>query len=615
MCGFAGYINNYATFDKMAVIKAMADRIVHRGPDDAHYYVDDDISLGFRRLSIIDLEGGRQPILNEDGSLVLLFNGEIYNYQSIREDLLKAGHVFKTKTDSEVILHGYEEYGKKVLDRLRGMFAFIIWNKQTKELFGARDIFGIKPFYYYKKDGEFLFGSEIKSFLSHPKFEKELDEDMIPLYLSYEYIPDERTIFKNVYKLPGAHCFTYKDGKLEVERYYHIRYNIEEDKSLEYWEDAITKEFSESVAMHQISDVEVGCFLSSGVDSSYVVKEISKGTKKVKTFSVGYEEEKYSELPYAQDFSSVIGVQNIANKVSADEFFDAVPEIQYFMDEPLPNPSEIPLYFLAKNARKYVKVVLSGEGADELFGGYPMYLAGGHFDRYAHKVPRPVRKALGTVARHAPNFKGRNFLIRGAMEPYQRFMRANYVFQSAERQKYLKRPIATKLPEEYSKRYFDEVPNLDEPTQLQYVDMHTWMIYDILLKADRMSMANSLELRVPFLDRKMLELSTRIPTRYRAANETTKIALRGAAIKQLPERTANKKKLGFPVPLNDWLREDKYYNKVKAAFQSDIAEKFFVTDELMKLLDDHKNGRALNMQKIWSFYTFILWYEQFFVLN
>ena len=615
MCGFAGYINNYATFDKMAVIKAMADRIVHRGPDDAHYYVDEDISLGFRRLSIIDLEGGRQPILNEDGSLVLLFNGEIYNYQSIREDLLKAGHVFKTKTDSEVILHGYEEYGKKVLDRLRGMFAFIIWNKQTKELFGARDIFGIKPFYYYKKDGEFLFGSEIKSFLSHPKFEKELDEDMIPLYLSYEYIPDERTIFKNVYKLPGAHCFTYKDGKLEVERYYHIRYNIEEDKSLEYWEDAITKEFSESVAMHQIADVEVGCFLSSGVDSSYVVKEISKGTKKVKTFSVGYEEEKYSELPYAQDFSSVVGVPNIANKVSADEFFDAVPEIQYFMDEPLPNPSEIPLYFLAKNARKYVKVVLSGEGADELFGGYPMYLAGGHFDRYAHKVPRPVRKALGTVARHAPSFKGRNFLVRGAMEPYQRFMRANYVFQSAERQKYLKRPIATKLPEEYSKRYFDEVPNLDEPTQLQYVDMHTWMIYDILLKADRMSMANSLELRVPFLDRKMLELSTRIPTRYRAANETTKIALRGAAIKQLPERTANKKKLGFPVPLNDWLREDKYYNKVKAAFQSDIAEKFFVTDELMKLLDDHKNGRALNMQKIWSFYTFILWYEQFFVLN
>ena len=615
MCGFAGYIHNYGTFDKEEVIHKMADRIKHRGPDDAHYYIDDGIALGFRRLSIIDLEGGRQPILNEDGSLVLLFNGEIYNYQELREELIKAGHIFTTKTDSETILHGYEEYGKKILDRLRGMFAFIIWNKNTKELFGARDIFGIKPFYYYKKGKEFMFGSEIKSFLSHPNFEKELDEDMIPLYLSYEYSPDERTIFRNVFKLPGAHCFTYKNGELKVERYYKIEYKIEDDKSLEYWEDAITKEFTESVSMHQIADVEVGCFLSSGVDSSYVVKEISKGTKKVKTFSVGYEEEKYSELPYAQDFSNVIGVPNIANKVSADEFFDAVPEIQYYMDEPLPNPSEIPLYFLAKNARRYVKVVLSGEGADELFGGYPMYLAGGHFDHYSHKVPRPVRKALGTVANHCPNFKGKNFLVRGAMEPYQRFMRANYVFQSAERQKFLKRPIASKVPEEYSKRYFDEVPNLDEPTQLQYVDMHTWMIYDILLKADRMSMANSLELRVPFLDKKMLELSTRIPSRYRAANETTKIALRGAAIKQLPERTANKKKLGFPVPLNDWLREDKYYNKVKAAFQSDIAEKFFVTSELMKLLDDHKSGKALNMQKIWSFYTFILWYEQFFVLN
>ena len=615
MCGFAGYIHNYGTFDKEEVIHKMADRIKHRGPDDAHYYIDDGIALGFRRLSIIDLEGGRQPILNEDGSLVLLFNGEIYNYQELREELIKAGHVFTTKTDSETILHGYEEYGKKILDRLRGMFAFIIWNKNTKELFGARDIFGIKPFYYYKKGKEFMFGSEIKSFLSHPNFEKELDEDMIPLYLSYEYSPDERTIFKNVFKLPGAHCFTYKNGELKVERYYKIEYKIEDDKSLEYWEDAITKEFTESVSMHQIADVEVGCFLSSGVDSSYVVKEISKGTKKVKTFSVGYEEEKYSELPYAQDFSNVIGVPNIANKVSADEFFDAVPEIQYYMDEPLPNPSEIPLYFLAKNARRYVKVVLSGEGADELFGGYPMYLAGGHFDHYSHKVPRPVRKVLGTVAKHCPNFKGKNFLVRGAMEPYQRFMRANYVFQSAARQKFLKRPIASKVPEEYSKRYFNEVSNLDEPTQLQYVDMHTWMIYDILLKADRMSMANSLELRVPFLDKKMLELSTRIPSRYRAANETTKIALRGAAIKQLPERTANKKKLGFPVPLNDWLREDKYYNKVKAAFQSDIAEKFFVTSELMKLLDDHKSGKALNMQKIWSFYTFILWYEQFFVLN
>ena len=618
MCGFAGFFNTSAVSDREAVIHAMADRIVHRGPDDAHYYVDEDISLGFRRLSIIDLAGGRQPILNENGTKALLFNGEIYNYQALREDLIDKGHSFTTKADSEVILHGYEEYGKEILQKLRGMFAFVIWDKAEKKLFGARDIFGIKPFYYYKDGKEFLFGSEIKSFLSHPGFQKELREEKIPEYLSYEYLPDEETIFKNVYKLPGAHCFTYQNGEMQIERYYRIQYRAEEDRSLEYWEQEITREFTESVAMHQISDVEVGCFLSSGVDSSYVVKEISKGTKKVKTFSVGYEEEKYSELPYAQDFSSVVGVPNISNKVSADEFFDAMPEIQYFMDEPLPNPSEIPLYFLAKNARKYVKVVLSGEGADELFGGYPMYLQGGHFAEYTRKVPRPLRKMAGAVAGKLPEFKGKHFLVRGAMEPWQRFMRANYVFtDSRERQKYLKRPITSKLPEEYSKRYFDEVRDLDEPTQLQYVDMHTWMIYDILLKADRMSMANSLELRVPFLDKKMLELSTRIPTRFRAdcKTETTKKALRSAAIKQLPERTANKKKLGFPVPLSDWLREDKYYNKVKEAFQGDIAEKFFVTKELMKLLDDHKAGKALNMQKIWSFYKFIVWYDQFFVKN
>jgi len=413
MCGFVGFMNSPQVQEPGPVIRAMADRIIHRGPDDAHYYDSKDISLGFRRLSIIDLEGGRQPILNEDGSKVLVFNGEIYNYQELREDLLKRGHSFTTKSDSETILHGYEEFGPEILQKLRGMFAFVIWDKNKKKLFGARDIFGIKPFYYYKKDGQFMFGSEIKSFLSHPCFEKELDEALIPEYLSYEYIPDERTIFKNVWKLPGSHCFTYQNGELQVERYYRVQYNIEEDKSLEYWEKEITREFTESVAMHQISDVEVGCFLSSGVDSSYVVKEISKGTKKVKTFSVGYEEEKYSELSFAQDFSKVVGVPNISNKVSADEFFDAMPEIQYFMDEPLPNPSEIPLYFLAQNARKYVKVVLSGEGADELFGGYPMYLQGGHFQDYTKKAPRPLRKMAGAVAGRLPEFKGKHFLVRG----------------------------------------------------------------------------------------------------------------------------------------------------------------------------------------------------------
>lgn len=614
MCGFAGFTTNGLKGDRLAIIRAMSDRIAHRGPDQADYYVDDGIAMGFRRLSIIDLEGGSQPILNEDGTKVLTFNGEIYNYQDLRKDLLEKGHLFKTNTDSEVLLHGYEEYGEELLQKLRGMFAFVIWDKTDGTLFGARDIFGIKPFYYYKKDGNFLYGSEVKSFLEHPAFEREVNTDRIPDYMCYEYIPTEETLFKNVYKLLGGQCFTYKNGELNVKKYYDIRYHIDNTKTLEEWEALITDEFTKSVEAHKISDVEVGCFLSSGVDSSYVVKEVSKVTKDVKTFSVGYEEEKYSELSYAQDFSKVVGVPNISNKVSADDYFGAAAKIQYFMDEPLPNPSEVPLYFLAENARKYVKVVLSGEGADELFGGYPSYVQEGHFAQYAH-IPKCIRKSAAALAKRLPDFKGKHFIVRGAMEPYQRFARANYVFTRDERWTYLKDKIPAKDPVDYAKPYFDKVKDLDTPTQLQYVDIHTWMLYDILQKADRMSMANSLELRVPFLDKKMLELAMRIPVRYRIKGNTTKVALRGAAIKQLPERTANKPKLGFPVPLNDWLRQDKYYEMVREKFDGKVAALFFNHDAIRKLLDDHKAGLALNMKKIWTIYSFILWYEEFFINN
>ncbi len=617
MCGFAGYFINGYGGDRRAVIKAMADRIVHRGPDQADYYLDDDMALGFRRLSIIDLEGGSQPIQNEDGSKVLVFNGEIYNYRELREDLLKAGHVFKTKTDSEVLLHGYEEYGADLLSKLRGMFAFVIWDSKEKKLFGARDIFGIKPFYYYQRGTDFFFGSEIKSFLSHPTFVKELDESKLPDWLCYEYLPYRETFFKHVFKLLNGEYFEWQAGQLSIHKYYDVADKFKANTALnsEEWAQRITDEFVESVAVHQISDVEVGCFLSSGVDSSYVVREVSKVAAAVKTFSVGYEEEQYSELPYAQAFSKEIGVENIANKVSADQYFEMAGKIQYFMDEPLPNPSEVPLYFLAENAAKYVKVVLSGEGADELFGGYPMYLEGGHFHRYS-RIPSWMRKLLATVAKRLPEqVKGKRFAVRGAMLPYERFMRANYVFTRDERAKFLKNPGTPCDPVELSKRHFDKVAHLDEPTALQYVDMQTWMLYDILQKADRMSMANSLELRVPFLDKKMLELAVSLPIEQRIQGNTTKVALRAAALRQLPERTAQKKKLGFPVPLNDWLRQEKYYAMVKAAFQSDIAQKFFNTDAIMSLLDEHKQGKAHNMKKIWTIYTFILWYEQFFVLN
>ena len=615
MCGITGFVRaHHDAEEARRIVKAMADRIVYRGPDGEGYYVDDQVALGHRRLSIIDLEGGKQPMFNEDGSLAVIFNGEIYNFQSLRKELIAAGHTFSTRSDTEVLLHGYEQWGDGLPARLRGMFTFVLWDTRTRTLFGARDIFGIKPFYYYNVDGLFLFGSEIKSFLAHPDFEKELNEQRLPEYLSIEYIPNEETMFQNVYKLPGAHMFTWHAGRLDVRRYYDIRYHIDEAPTLEEWEQRITDTFAESVAAHQIADVEVGCFLSSGVDSSFVVNEVAKGTPHVKSFSVGYTEEQYSELPYAQEFSKEIGVPNISNLVDADQFFEANRVIQWYLDEPMPNPAEVPLYFLAQNARKYVKVVLSGEGADELFGGYPMYCQAVHFMDYEKKVPAPLRKAAGAIAAKLPEFKGKHFLVRGAMQPWQRYMRANYVFASPEeRDRYLKKDYRSKRPEEYFKPYFDKVAGLDEPTQLQWVDMHTWMLYDILLKADRMSMANSLELRVPFLDREMLELALSIPQRYRSGKEQTKIALRGAALKQLPDSVAKRKKLGFPVPLNDWLRQDKYAAMVREKFTGPVAEQFFNTAELCRLLDDHVAGRAKNMTKIWSFYSFILWYELYFV--
>ena len=612
MCGFVGFVDKMEQAEKCKVVKGMADLIIHRGPDQDDYFVDDDMALGFRRLSIIDLDGGGQPIYNEDKTKVLVYNGEIYNYQALREDLIAKGHLFSTKTDSEVLLHGYEEYGKEFLQKLRGMYAFVIWDTVEKKAFGARDIFGIKPFYYYKKDDLFLFGSEIKSFLAHPGFQKAVNEKRLPEYLSFEYLPCEETMFENVYKLLSGHCFTYQNGIFKTEQYYKIEYKIDDSKPLEYWVEEITKTFKDSTLAHKISDVEVGCFLSSGVDSSYVAKEISKNNK-VKAFSVGYEEEKYSELSYAEEFAQTVGLDIYTKKVSADEFFGIAPTVQYHLDEPLPNPSALPLYFVANTAAKQVKVVLSGEGADELFGGYNYYVEPLDYEKY-QKIPRCLRKAASGVAKRLPDFHGKRFLVRGSQPIEERFIRNNYVFGQEERKKVLKNPELAATPTAaMTKPYFDQAQGLDDVTKMQYVDIHTWMLFDILLKADKMSMANSLELRVPFLDKKMLDIALQLPSKYRVTKESTKLALRKAAIQQLPPKTANKKKLGFPVPLNDWLKQDKYYQQVKTVFQSEDAKKFFNQEYILQLLEDHKSGKKGNMKKVWSVYCFLLWYNEFFV--
>ncbi len=614
MCGFVGYVNEKADDKENGrIIKAMADRIVHRGPDQDDYYVDGDVSLGFRRLSIIDLEGGSQPITNEDGTKVLVFNGEIYNFMPLREELINKGHIFKTRTDSEVILHGFEEYGRDLLNRLRGMFAFVIWDKKEKKLFGARDIFGIKPFFYYLDGENFLFGSEIKSFLSNPLFKKELNEERIPDYLCFEYIPTTETLFKNVYKMEPGSFFEYKNGEFKTERYFTPEYDIDDTENMEYWENLIDETFKGSTVAHGIADVEVGCFLSSGVDSSYVVHEMAKRNK-VKTFSVGYAEEKYSELDKAVKFAKHEDIPNFTKKITAEEYFEVAPMVQYYMDEPLPNPSAVALYFLARLASEQVKVVLSGEGADELFGGYHYYREPLDFEKYM-RVPQGLRNMLGGIAEKMPAFHGKRFLTRGRYPIEQRFIRCNYVFNHSEVDKVLSKKIPSKEPWVYTQEFFDEVESEDDITKMQYADIRTWLVQDILVKADRMSMANSLELRVPFLDREMLKIALRIPSKYRITPETTKAALRGAAAKELPKETSEMRKTGFLTPLNDWLRRDEFYSMVKEKFESDEAAMFFNREYIMKLLNEHKAGTAHNMKKIWSVYSFLLWYEKYFVEN
>lgn len=617
MCGIVGFTNNIDNSN--TVIKEMMDRIKHRGPDAEGEYIDDGIALGHRRLSIIDVSSqGDQPIFNEDGSLVLVFNGEIYNYKIIREKLTEAGHVFKTNTDTEVLIHGYEEYGEKLLNMLRGMFSFVIWDKNKKELFGARDFFGIKPMYYAVMDKTFIFGSEIKSFLAHPHFKMELNTKALENYLTFQYSPTSETFFKNVHKLLPAHYFRFKNGKITIKRYWDVNFSEDSKPSLDEWVNRISDIFHDSVEAHKIADVEVGSFLSSGVDSSYVaaVADVDK------TFTVGFgNDEKYNEIGWAKNFSKAIGKENSSKVITPEEYWNSLSMIQYHMDEPLADPSAVALYFVCNIASKKLKVVLSGEGADEIFGGYNVYSDpdGTLYD----KLPRSLKRGIGALAQKLPAKRGVNFFVRKGKDVEERFIGNAYMFTPEQRRELLNIRTDAPDPTTITKQYFNIVKDKDDVTKMQYLDLHMWMAGDILLKADKMSMANSLELRVPFLDKEVMAVAEKIPTKYRVTHSVgtdetkyiTKYAMRLAAKKDTPEQTAKtaaKKKLGFPVPIRVWLREDKYYNIVSEAFNSESGKKFFKTPMLMKLLDDHKNGKTDNSRKIWTVFIFLVWYKVYF---
>ena len=615
MCGICGFTGSAC--EQEPVLSAMMTRIIHRGPDGGGQFVNKDVAMGFRRLAIIDLDGGDQPMFNEDRSLVVTFNGEIYNYRELREELLAAGHTFASKADTEVLLHGYEEWGVQLLDRLRGMFAFVIWDIGRRELFAARDMFGIKPLYYAQTGGQLVYGSEIKSILEYPGFRREVNPEALEQYLSFEYSVLPETFFRGVFRLLPGHYLRWKNGELTLTQYFDPMLTPENGArpagtdaarlSRDTLVDRIDAVLQESIRYHMVSDVEVASLLSSGVDSSYVACHFHGD----RTFTVGFDYETYNEIPYAQELSRTLGIDNHSKVISTEEYWAELPRIQYFMDEPLADASAAALYFVDREAAQQVKVILSGEGSDELFGGYVIYHEPMSLARY-QRLPRALRKGLAALARRVPGHpKGRGFLLRGAQSVEERFIGNANVFTVEQRNRVLRHVTGTS-PQDLTRPYYAKVRHLKDTEKMQYIDLNFWLAGDILLKADKMSMAHSLESRVPFLDRGVWELARRIPLEEKVTDSNTKVCFRKAARRYLTGAQAKKKKLGFPVPIRIWLRTDRYYEIVKREFCSEAASLFFHTDELVRLLDDHKAGREDYARHIWVVYMFLLWYREYF---
>lgn len=602
MCGICGIVRKG---DNKDIIKKMNDRIMHRGPDGEGYYIDGDIAFGHRRLSIIDLSTGDQPIYNEDNSVVTVYNGEIYNYLELRSELESLGHEFKTKSDTEVLVHGYEEWHTDLPKHLRGMFAFAIHDKKRNEIFLARDNFGIKPLYYAKMNDSFMFASEIKSFLDVPDFKKEFNEEILETYLEFSFVPTNETFFKGVYRLDAGCSLLYKDEDIKINKYFKL--DFKEDKMS--FTDAvknISDVMEDSVKRHLIADVEVGSFLSSGIDSSYIVSL----ARPHKTYTVGYENKKYDEINYAKDLADKLGIKNESKIIKKDEYLDAIPKIMYHLDEPTSDPAAISLYFVAKLASRDLKVVLSGEGADEFFGGYNYYREEVDYKFY-NKIPYGIRHAIGKVAGLFPEVRGFNFLVRRGEKLENSYIGVNRNFSEKMARKVLRKNYELKAID-VTKNVYNEFKDYSNIDKMQAIDINFWLMKDILLKADRMTMASSIEGRVPFIDKEVFSVASKLPFDYKVTKENTKVALREAARKVIPTDAYKKKKLGFPVPIREWIKDGEFKEDIEKTINSDVANKYFNVKFLNKLFNEHISGKKDNYRKIWTVYTFIKWYQVFF---
>lgn len=624
MCGICGIINS----DKEnhvdpQLLKRMTDTIVHRGPDDEGIYVDKNVGIGMRRLSIIDLSTGKQPIHNEDKSVWIVFNGEIYNHKEIRKDLEKAGHRFQTQSDTEAIVHAYEEYGDKCVQKLNGMFAFAIWDKRKNIVFLARDRIGIKPLYYFFDKSRLIFGSELKTILKAKDIPRRIDLQALDNFLTFEYIPAPLSIFQDIRKLPPGHTLTFRDNEIWVRNYWDVDVKSN-GKTYDEYVHNLKDLLQDSVKIRLMSDVPLGAFLSGGIDSSIIVALMAQVMDQpVKTFSIGFEDSSYNELKYARLVAEKFNTEHHEFIIKPDAV-DLADNLLKFLDEPFGDFSIFPTYLVSKMARDFVTVTLSGDGGDELFGGYDTYIADA-MAKYYNRLPRALRNGFLTKVLDMvpPSSKKKGLInrakrfVEGMKLPEDlRHTRWMIFLQDFEKSQLyaqdMKSGILEKDPYKFIRRYFANVAynQDDEINQQMYVDVKTYLVDNILVKVDRMSMATSLEARVPFLDHRFVEFAGSVPGKYKLQGRKTKMILKQSMEELLPKEILYRGKEGFSIPIKNWLK-----NELKPMMMDTLSpekikrEGFFNPDYVEILKNEHLSGRENHSHRLWALMIFGRWYD------
>ncbi len=625
MCGIAGFIERETAAarggqeERVRLLDQMCRVIKHRGPDDQGATVKGGVALGMRRLSIIDLAGGHQPISNEDGTVTIVFNGEIYNYRELQPELERRGHRFQTNSDTEAIVHAYEEYGAACVEHLRGMFAFALWDARARKLFVARDRVGKKPLYYaLTKDGAFVFGSELKSLLEHPGVERETNPEALDAYLTFGYVPDPLCIFKGVEKLPPGHHLTFADGCISIERYWDFLYEPTETRAEEDYIEELQALLDEAVRVRLVADVPLGAFLSGGVDSSAVVGLMARQMgQPVKTFSIGFNEDSYNELKYARVAAKHFNTEHHEFVVTPD-ICDIVDELVWHFDEPFADSSAIPTYMVSKMARDYVTVVLSGDGGDELFAGYTRYVTDRKRSGFA-LLPRFLRRGLvQPLSRRLPHgARGRNYLYNVTLDPVDRYIDSVSMFTSLNSlslytEDFRRRLRAGDDSRAMFQRLASKVTTNEPLDALLYLDSKTYLPGDILTKVDRMSMAASLEARVPLLDHKLIEFVTRIPASLKMKGLETKYIFKRAVRDIVPAEILNRPKQGFGVPIEQWIN-NQLRERIRETLTERRAQERGLTEPryVSLMLDEHERGRRDHSAQLWSLFMLELWHRTF----